>query len=152
MLERSPKLRWESVGRDVTDKHGKIMFNLPSDHVLSPGLYPIKFLVKSVSQTHTTHTVHWGFMHRKGACPLFPQNNFFLCSPSDRLFTSPPPPKNIQIFSIMLNIEEDVLRSLCHFIQLVHSTIIPWHLELQANRHISLLPPPQTRNLIILFL
>ena len=46
VLEHSPKLRWEYVGSDITDKHGKVTVNMPADRVFTPGLYSIKFLVK----------------------------------------------------------------------------------------------------------
>ena len=39
-----PKPIWEYTGSVKTDKHGKALFDVTGTY--SPGLYPIKFLVK----------------------------------------------------------------------------------------------------------
>ena len=46
ILSQGPKSKWQCVGSELTDKHGKLMFALPEERRLPPGLYPIKFLVK----------------------------------------------------------------------------------------------------------
>lgn len=46
LLGQGHKSTWQSVGSDLTDKHGKLTFTLPEEKRLPPGLYPLKFLVK----------------------------------------------------------------------------------------------------------
>lgn len=51
LLLQTPKPRWELFGGGVTDKHGKLVFSLPTDRPLPAGVYPVKFIVKG---DHTT--------------------------------------------------------------------------------------------------
>lgn len=46
LLGQGPKSTWQSIGSDLTDKHGKLTFTLPEEKRLPIGLYPLKFLVK----------------------------------------------------------------------------------------------------------
>ena len=41
---QKPKAMWEYLGTEITEKHGKAVFNLAK--WFNPGLYPLKFLVK----------------------------------------------------------------------------------------------------------
>lgn len=44
VLAQRPRPTWEYAGSEATDKHGKAAFNMT--RTFTPGLYPIKFLVK----------------------------------------------------------------------------------------------------------
>lgn len=58
VLTENPKPMWEYMGKDTTDKHGKIMFDL--SRAFSPGLYHMKFLVKydnTASRTSVIQTL-----------------------------------------------------------------------------------------------
>jgi len=78
-MRDAPAGEWTLLSTEMTDKTGRVTYEIPSDRALGYGMYPVKMIVRG---DHTFVDLHLAVIPPKTECVVFSIDGSFTASMS----------------------------------------------------------------------